>query len=274
MRTCDEGPVLGASQRSRARRLVEQLRSLHEAEESLHLHDSGNWQPLHPMLRGWHDRAKDASHLADHVAKNWPEEQKRYLHGKAAQEHTNTAKKLHSAGFTHLARQHLQWAHYHASHAVQHGPQAAGLQHHAPTGGHARSGHTLPSQPPSAQHYGDVPSARPSAGKAKETKTHWNDRAGEYQEIPASTKKLVRRANTVSKSVNRISYDPSFSDEERAHHHRVAASHHVQAAQELMRHGFHRRADQHMQLAQGHTDRAGEHDAKPRALLPAPKEAT
>ncbi len=272
--TCEEAAVHTALS-SRARFLANRLLEA-EGEESLHLHDSGNYQTLHPKLQKSHESAKDASRLVDQFAKNWPERERRYLHGKAAEEHTRTAQNMHAGGFTHLARQHLQWAHYHASHAQQQAAQSPGLVHHNPHGGHARSGHTLPKQAPSVQHYGDVPSGAVSHQKAQETGTHWNDRSNQYQEIPSGVAKLQKKAHRVSKSVQRISVDPSFSHAERAQHHRAAAGHHVQAASELMRHGFNHLGGQHMNWAQHHTQRAAEHDTmpSPKALPPGPEKET
>jgi hypothetical protein len=266
--------VFGSALRSRAGSLADYVRLLREEDEgaeSLHAHDNGSHQSLEPSQKAAHERAKDASHLADHVAKNWPEKERSFLHGKASEEHTKTAQGLHAAGFSQLARQHLQWAHYHASHAMQHAGAPAKLVQHPASGGHPRSGHTLPSQPSTVQHYGDVPTASPSHSKAQRTDAHWNDQVGGYQEIPDSVKKLRKRANLVSKSVDRISSDSQFTDGERAHHHRAAAGNHVQAASELMRHGFHKQAMKHAQMAQKHTAKAADHDAVPRALPPGPE---
>jgi hypothetical protein len=236
------------------------VRSLEEASENaLHRHVTGAYHKLDPKLRAAHMRAKDASHLVDHFAKNWPEGQKRFLHQKAAEEHHRAATKLHAAGFADLAHTHMQWAHTHSAHAAQH--QHEELVQLPPKGGHSRSGHTLPEQPPSVQHYGDVSTSAPSARKAQQNDQSWNDRTGGYQEIPDSARKLQTRAETVSKSVDRISLDPNFSDEERANHHRTAAGRHIAAAEELLRHGFKKQADRHMMRAQTHTSKAGKYDA-------------
>lgn len=251
--------MLDAQHRSRARHMVEHVLSLREAEEALHYHASGSWVPLDHASKVSHLRAKAASHLADHVAKNWPAKQRRLLHAKASNEHGRTAHHLHGAGFHHLSAQHSQWADYHAAQANQTEDAKPELVRHATTGGHARSGHTLPKQPSST--WGDVPTSAVSHQRAKETDARWNERAGGYQNIPKAVRKIARRAHEVGRSVNRLSYDPNFSDEEKGHHHRAAATNHIQAGEELKRHGFEAQSDEHMKLAQKHTKRASEHDA-------------
>jgi hypothetical protein len=251
-------------------KLVSKLKGSPKEARLFH-HESGEKRALPQDLQKASDRAvrysKTVAH-ADEKPEYYTPKGVRVLHRGAAREHFLVAKKLKKAGFHKLANTHLLHAKGHVS---RHNEWARQLGHRelaepsldealalVPFDGHARGGHTLPEQP---NRPGDVPTAAPSAKKAKRDSEYWNDQVGEYQEVPEDVGELITVADEVSQAVDRISRDRGFTDEEKANHNYVAASRLMDVAQALTRYGFTSLADDYRMQALGHITQASKHVA-------------
>ncbi len=176
--------------------LFEELTRLVEAaDEELHHNDrAGRPIPLQSKrLKAAHRHARNASALADHTARNFPVDQQRWLHSKAAEKHVHASHMARDDGFSHLAGMHHQAAQYHAAKAQQ-GHASSGLVHHAPSAGHGRAGHTLPAQPEVGPgQAAQTPTGSVSPTRARAAGQHWNARRIAFQRTNDSRKKREQR---------------------------------------------------------------------------------
>jgi len=224
------------------------LASLNEEDEQqLHYHHGANRHvALPPKLQKLHDRGKDASRLATDIAHDWPEDQKAFLHKKAAEVHANTAHELHQQGFHALGNQHDQWAQHHEATAHQHAPaHKARLIQSPPGGGHAHSGHTLPAE-------------QPAHVAAQEQGHQWNAQHGSYQPVPKKAAKASERATGLSHVAHAAHGNERVSPVDKVASHQKAMKAHVKAAGHFKEHGFHGQAHHHEQMAAMHMQAMGQ----------------
>jgi hypothetical protein len=218
--------------RSALRDLTEELRTFSEGADELHFHaPSRSHVRLPPDLQLTHEKAEDATHLADHVARDWPERQRKMLHAKAVDHHLYAADALNQDGFEQLAGQHFERASYHAAHANAGAP--VNLRLHSPLTGTAQSGHRLPAEP-----------TNPSAS--------WNAQYNSYIEIPPEIGDDAQKAAQLTHDAHELHNDKKADVEKKHAAHMKALRHHVRVAADLHRHGFHPQAAEHDDVAKAH----------------------